>query len=439
MNSNITKKQPVVQTLFFKYVSQNILGMLGISAYILADTLFISLAEGAAGITALNLVLPLYNLIFAIGSMIGVGAATRFKILRARQDENADYYFSNSIIFAFLISIIFVLMGIFIPQDILLFLGADPHIVEIGAPYTQIFMVFAPFFMLNYICNAFVRNDGSPAIAMFATLSSSLFNIVMDYILMFPCNLGMTGAALATVFSPIVGIAICGFHFFSKRNTIRLRLTVPSIKRLIMSCQLGVAAFVGEISAGVTTMVFNFLILAIAGNVGVAAYGIVANIAIIATSVFNGISQGSQPLLSEFYGKGNHNAVQKVLTLSILSAFVMAALIVSVTNMIPEQIVSIFNSEKNAAMAAYAIDGVRLYFIGFLFAGFNIVGTGYLSATESAGWAFATSILRGFVAIIVCAIVLSSLFGMTGVWLTFTAAEGLTSILMLIAIRSSKK
>ena len=199
MNQNITKKQPSVKALFTKYVSQNILGMLGISAYILADTLFISLAEGADGITALNLVLPLYNVIFAIGSMIGVGAATRFKILRARKDTQADYYFSNSILFAFIISSIFVAVGVFIPREILILLGADAHIVELGAPYTRIFMVFAPFFMMNYICNAFVRNDGSPAIAMFATLASSLFNIVMDYVLMFPCKLGMTGAALATV------------------------------------------------------------------------------------------------------------------------------------------------------------------------------------------------------------------------------------------------
>lgn len=435
MNQNIMKKQPSVKALFAKYVSQNILGMLGISAYILADTLFISLAEGADGITALNLVLPLYNVIFAIGSMIGVGSATRFKILRARKDSTADYYFSNSVLFAIIISSIFVAMGLFIPREILILLGANAHIVELGAPYTQIFMVFAPFFMLNYICNAFVRNDGSPAIAMFATLSSSLFNIVMDYVLMFPCKLGMTGAALATVFSPIVGILICCFHFFSKKNTICFRLVMPSVKRLFASCQLGIAAFVGEMSAGVTTMVFNFLILAITGNVGVAAYGIVANIAIIATSIFNGISQGSQPLLSDYYGKGDTVSVKKILRLSVISALFAAGMIVAFMNLFPEQIATIFNSEKNAEMASYAVDGIRLYFIGFLFAGFNIVGTGYLSATENAGWAFATSILRGFVAIIVCAFTLTYLFGMTGVWLTFAAAELITAVVMIIAIR----
>lgn len=435
MNQNIMKKQPSVKALFAKYVSQNILGMLGISAYILADTLFISLAEGADGITALNLVLPLYNVIFAIGSMIGVGSATRFKILRARKDSTADYYFSNSVLFAIIISSIFVAMGLFIPRELLILLGADAHIVELGTPYTQIFMVFAPFFMMNYICNAFVRNDGSPAIAMFATLSSSLFNIIMDYVLMFPCKLGMTGAALATVFSPIMGILICCFHFFSKKSTIHFRLIIPSVKRLFASCQLGIAAFVGEMSAGVTTMVFNFLILAITGNVGVAAYGIVANIAIIATSIFNGISQGSQPLLSDYYGKGDTVSVKKVLRLSVISALFAAGMIVAFMNLFPEQIVTIFNSEKNAEMASYAVDGIRLYFIGFLFAGFNIVGTGYLSATENAGWAFATSILRGFIAIIVCAFTLAYLFGMTGVWLTFATAELITAVVMIIAIR----
>lgn len=435
MTQTITLKNLSVNKLFTKYVSQNILGMLGISAYILADTLFISMVEGADGITALNLVLPLYNLIYAIGSMIAVGSATRFKILRARKDPDADSYFSNAVLFALLLSSIFVIAGIFIPQDILHLLGADARIIKLGTPYTRIFMVFAPFFMLNHICNSFVRNDGSPSIAMMATLSSSLFNIVMDYVLMFPCKLGMTGAALATVFSPIVGILICGFHFFSKKNTVSFCLQMPSFKRLLRSCQLGISAFVNEISAGVTTMVFNFLILSLTGNVGIAAYGIVANIAIIATSIFNGISQGSQPLLSDFYGKGDQQSVKKILRLSILSSLFAAILIIGFMNLFPEQIVWIFNSEKNAQMASYAVTGIHLYFIGFLFAGFNIVGTGYLSATEVAGWAFITSILRGFIAVPVLAFILSALFGMTGIWLTFTAAELLTASVMFIAIR----
>ena len=133
--------------LFAKYVSQNILGMLGISVYILADTFFISMAEGADGITALNLVLPVYSLIFAIGAMMGVGSAIRFKILRARNDRSAETYFSNALLWALVIGLVIAGIGIAVPQKIVALLGGDDRIVAVGKEYTGIFMMFAPFFM----------------------------------------------------------------------------------------------------------------------------------------------------------------------------------------------------------------------------------------------------------------------------------------------------
>ena len=427
-----------VENKFIKYVSQNILGMLGMSAYILADTFFISQAEGARGIAALNLVLPVYSLIFAIGSMIAVGAATKFNIQRARKEKDADEYFPNAILWTLLISIIFMVVGFFGAEELVAFLGGDEEIVPVGASYTRIFLLFTPVFMWNYIFSAFVRNDKNPALAMVATLSSSIFNIIMDYVLMFPLKLGMAGAALATAFSPVVGILVCSIHFLTKKNTIRFRLLVPSIKKLLQSCQLGVAAFVGEISSGVTTVVFNFLILEIAGNEGVAAYGIVANTAIVATAFYNGVSQGSQPLISDYHGKGDHKAVRKTLKLAVITSLILSVVIIVITNLWADIIVEIFNSERNMRLAAYAVEGVKLYFVGFLFAGYNIVGAGYLSAAESAGWAFVTSILRGFVAIIICAFVIAMLWGMTGVWLAFAAAELITAVVMVVAILKSK-
>lgn len=422
-NHNIERK-------FIKYVSQNILGMLGISAYILADTFFIARGEGSRGITALNLVLPVYSLIFAIGAMIGGGSAIKFSILRARGEADADDYFSNAVFFAFLLSLIFIAVGILMPDKVVALLGGRGEIVEVGTPYTRIFLLFAPFFMWNYIWCAFVRNDGNPSLVMVATLTSNLFNIVMDYVLMFPLGLGMVGAALATAVSPVVSIVICSLHFLRKENTIKFMWKGLSLNKFVQSCQLGVSAFVGEIASGVTTAIFNFLILSLVGNNGVAAYGIVANVAIVATSIFNGISQGAQPLISDFYGKGEKRSVKQVLHLSMGTAAVMAVLIVLVTNVFTETIVEIFNSEQNAQLAACAEEGIRLYFTGFLFAGFNLVGTGYLSATENAALAFAVSVLRGVAAISVCALVLSMLFGMTGVWMAFAAAELITAVVM---------
>lgn len=415
------------------------LGMVGMSAYILADTFFISVAAGSTGIAALNLVLPIYSVIYAIGSMIGLGSATRFNIYSARNDEEKNYYFSNAILFVVLIGIIFIILAIFTPAKLLALLGGDAAIIAVGTSYTRIFMSFAVFFMLGQVFNAFVRNDGDPTLAMAATLISTLFNIVFDYILMFPLGMGMPGAALATAFSPIVGVLICCLHFKRPCNTIRFKPAFPSFKRLFHSCQLGMAGFVGEMSSGVTTLVFNFLILAIAGNIGLAAYGIVANISIVSISLYNGLTQGSQPLFSNFYGKGESSSVTKVLKMAIVTGLILAFAGILVTQIFTDPLVHLFNSENNQQMADYASVGLKIYFFGYIFAGFNIVGTGYLGATENARWSFATSILRGFVAIIVCAIILANLFGMIGVWLAFPVAEAITAVVVLIGVVRNQK
>lgn len=434
MTSQIAEKDTSLGRTFFSYVFPNILGMIGLSVYILADTFFISVAEGANGLTALNLVLPVYSIIFAIGNMIAVGSATRFRIYKAQENGEADHYFTNAVIFCLIFSIPFLLIGLFFSQGIVTLLGADAEILPLAAPYTRIFMLFTPFFMWNYIATAFVRNDNAPKIAMAATLVSSLFNIVMDYVLMFPLHMGMRGAALATAISPIVGIMICMIHILSKKSAIRFMKTRPSFVRLFRSCQLGVSAMIGELAQGVTTLSFNFLILSITGNVGVAAYGVIANIAFVGNAIFNGLSQGSQPLFSYYYGKKRTGDVSRLLRLTIITGLVLAVVVILVTNLWADPLVAIFNSERNPAMADLAAVGMHLYFIGYLFAAVNIVACGYLGATEAATWSFVTSLSRGLVAILIFAFILSKLFAMTGIWLAFPAAEAVTLILSVIAM-----
>ncbi len=419
---------------FAKYVFQNVLGTLGVSCYIIADTFFIAQAAGANGITVLNLALPVYSLIFAVGAMIGIGAATKFAILRAQQDKRADDYFSNALMYIALISSLFVLVGILAPDKVMVFMGADREILQLGLSYFRIFLLFTPFFMTNYVFTAFVRNDNAPTLAMVATMSSSLFNVVFDYIFMFPMKMGLAGAALATAASPIISMLICSIHFRKKENTIRFIFKKPSLARLGMSCQLGFPAFISEFSSGITIMVFNFLILGIAGNIGVAAYGVVANFAQVALAIFNGMAQGAQPLISRYYGSGDDKSTKKLLKLGITTAFIVAVVEYCVVFLFTEELVALFNSEQSVEMAVYAFQGMRLYFIGFVFAGFNIVGTGYLSATEHAVGSFATSIMRGIVAIIGCALVMAHMFGFAGVWLSFGAAETITVLVTIAAL-----
>ena len=221
-----TMKDTSVLKEFAKYVSANVIAMIGLSCYILADTFFISLKMGQTGLAALNLSSPSFNIVFSIGMMIAVGGGTRFAILKgSKNDDEANKVFTHSILIVALFAMIFVFLGIFASRPIAQLLGAEGDTLEYSNTYVQIILCFAPFFMFSNMFQNFIRNDGAPRLAMIASLSGNLFNIVFDYILLFPCNLDMLGAALATGFSPIVSILILSLHFVRKKNTFHLKKT----------------------------------------------------------------------------------------------------------------------------------------------------------------------------------------------------------------------
>lgn len=424
---------------FAKYASLNILGIVGMSCYILADTYFISKAQGTLGIAALNLVLPVYDVIYGIGDMIGIGSVIRYSIIKEQNAYEANTYLWNALVFTGIFGLVFSVIGLFAAGPFLQLLGADDAVIMAGKEYTSIFMLFGPIFMWNLVANAYCRNDGAPIIAMMATLISSLFNIVFDYVLMFPLGMGMKGAALATALSPVLGILICMFHFLSKKNHVKLTISKPSIRRLFSSCQVGVSAFVAHVSAGVVTMTLNYLILSLAGNTAVAAYGIIANIALVVIAVFNGLANGSQPLISRDYGVGKNENVQVLKRLSLITAFVLAVILYVVIFIGTDWFIGIFNSEQNRELYQYAHLGTRLYFIGILFSSVNIVGAGFFSATNEAKNASIISLLRGLILIVLFSIILSKLFGLNGVWLSYAVSEGVTTGVMLVLLNRSKR
>lgn len=423
-----------IRTQFARYVSRNVLGTLGTSVYILADTFFIAQAVGADGITALNLVLPLYSLIFGLGAMLGVGSCIRYTIAKHQGAAQAERYPSEALLWAVLFALPLTLAGLLMPDRILALLGADAQIITVGRAYTRIFLTFTPCFLLNAVCNALTRNAGAPTVAMTAMLVSSGFNILADWVLMFPLGMGMAGAALATALSPVLGVCICLAYLASPRCPMQLRLCLPRVRKLPRICAVGLTAFVGETASGVTTAVFNFIILSLVGNIGVAAYGVVTNAALVAVAMFNGVTQGAQPLISTFFGKGEHDKVKTVLLLGLKTVFALSVLLFGAVLLWASPLTALFNPARDPHMARLAEHGLRLYFIGFLFAGVNLFGTGALSAIEQSGLAFALSLLRGMVGITLCALVMAWLWGMTGVWLSFTAAETITLCALLPAL-----
>lgn len=415
---------------FFHYTIQSIAGMIGISVYILADTFFISVHSGADGLAVLNLILPVYGLVYAIGAMIGIGSATRYSIDKAQQ-KNTSFYFTQSIFWTLLCSVPFILTGIFLPEKFLGLLGANQHLTELGKNYLRIMLIATPFFMTNYTFTAFARNDQAASRAMAGAISGSLFNIVFDYIFMFPIGLGLSGAALATAVSPAITMLVCTTHFHSSKNQVGFHWETPSFRHILSYCQLGISAFVGELSSAITTIIFNMLILDIAGNVGVAAYGVIANLSLVAMSIFNGLAQGAQPLISQNYGMRKTENVRKLLKWSILCCLVLELVTVALSFGFTDTFIGIFNKENNLQLLNYAHTGLQIYFLGFLFAGINIMLVAYFSATVSPLPAIIGSLMRGFIAIAISAVVLSKILGLNGVWGSFLSSEIITFLVIL--------
>ena len=176
---------------------------------------------------------------------------------------------------------------------------------------------------------------------MAGSLAGSVWNIVFDYIFIFPVGLGFAGAALATAFCPIVTMSVCMVHYFGKKCHIGFKWKKMSVRHLISCCQLGVSAFVGEISSAVIAFVFNMLILGLAGSVGVAAYGIVANLSIVGMCIFNGLAQGAQPLISESFGRGESEHVRKYLRWGMNSTITIEIVMIALIWLFTDPLVAI--------------------------------------------------------------------------------------------------
>lgn len=414
---------------FFKYVSLNIMGMLGLSCYILADTYFVSAKLGADGLTSLNLAISIYSFIHGTGLMIGIGGATRYAICRMKKEyEKCNAIFTTAVIVGIIIGVCLTVFGIFGAEMLAGLLGAKGEILGVTTTYLRTILCFSPCFILNNIMIAFIRNDGNPRLSMTGMLAGSFANIVLDYIFMFPLDMGIFGAAFATGLAPVISLIVLASHKIKGKNQFHFRMekAMHILRNAKDIGAIGIAAFINEVSSGLVLVIFNLLIIGLTGNIGVAAYGIVANLALVAMSIFTGIAQGSQPLISKYYGKGQKEAVRTIYRYSIILAAAIGVGLVAIGFGCTDFLIGVFNSEGSRELRDIAFVGLRLYFLGFLFVGVNIVTASYMGAVERAKGSFIIAITRGFFAILFFAVLLSNLFGMTGVWMAFLCAELLT-------------
>ncbi|MGO3602388.1 MAG: MATE family efflux transporter [Enterococcus malodoratus] len=416
------------------YVTRSVLSTLGLSLYILADTFFIANGVGVLGLAALNIALPVFNLLTGIGLLLGMGGATLFA-LKGRSGD----YFSQLLIIGGSVGLLFTGLGLFSSRFFALLLGASGATVGLTTMYMRFILVMAPFFILNNLCLAFIRNDQNPQLAMKAMIFSSVFNMLFDYIFVFPLNMGMAGAALATVLSPLLSLAILSTHRnFSKRR-LSLKWVKPKLRTITKSIQLGLSSFLAEMSTGVSILVFNQVLIGLGGDIAIAAYGVLANILVVALSLFTGVAQGIQPLISRAASKKETLTIQKTLTFGLRTSFIMAVVLYLVLFFLKYPIISAFNRENDPMLIQLAAFGIPIFFLSLFGSSLNVVFSIFFSAIGQAKQAFALSLFRGYIFLVPLVIILAGIWGLTGAWVSLPVTEGLTLLFSFYFLRQYRK
>ncbi|MBO4494149.1 MAG: MATE family efflux transporter [Ruminococcus sp.] len=417
-----------IRSDFFRYILANVISSVGVSVYILIDTFFISKGMGSEGLAALNLALPVFNFLNGFGLMLGMGGGSKFSMMYCRTERvETDRIFSNAFMTMLLIAAVFEITGLFFSKQITHLLGADAAVFEMSHSYLRKILMFSPAFLMNNLLACFMRNDCAPRLAMLGMLSGSLVNVVLDYIFIFRLDMGMNGAALATCIAPFVSMGVMSIHIITGWNAFSLRLTLPSPKLIREIISLGMHSFFTELSGGIVIMIFNFVIYRLLGNTGIAAYGVIANIGIVFTAIYVGISSGVQPLMCRYHGRKNDAAIRYLLRLSVITSLIFSVCAYTVLFLQTSFIVGIFNSSGNSTLRDIAEHGLRLYFLFMPFMGINTLMSVYFSSNEKTHTAQMISLLRGTLLVIPLAFIALSLRSINLVWLTIPVSELVTA------------
>lgn len=417
-------EQRVLNREFLKYVFLNVLGQIAYSCYTVADTFFVSAKLGTDGLTALNLAYPVFCLMNGIGLLWGMGGGTRYAIYKSRgEGEKANGVFTHTVCLTAGTAGLFVLVGLFFSEPLAKRLGADPQVFAPTYTYLQVMLLFAPAFLTNTLLQCFVRNDGSPARTMAAMITGSLSNIVLDFVFIFPLDMGIFGAILATGLAPVISILVMSPYCLRRRNGFHLVRTAPSGRTAGDIASSGLPPFLTEVTSGIVMFLFNRIMLRLAGNTGVAAFGIVTVLSLVVVAIETGVAQGVQPLLSRYYGLQKPAAIQTIFRNGLLTVLGLSAGIYAVIYFGADILTAAFNWEQDGQLQAYAVRGLKLYFTACPLMGVNILLATYCISTDRAFPAHAISLLRGCIVLIPMALFLSERFGMTGVWCACPATE----------------
>ena len=421
---------------FVRFVSATVASLMLFSLYSMVDGLMVSLGVNEYAMSAVNLSLPFTNALFSIAVMCAVGSSTLIAIYIAQDKRHeADALFSQNFATLLVIGVLATTLVFVFLEPFAILLGAD----EITLDYVKEYLIgIAPFsvcFLVSYNLEVLVKTDGYPRYALFTVITGCLTNCVLDYVAIFWLNMGVFGAAAATGISQLVTCVLYLIHFFSKKCTFHLRKFRFDPHLYARILPIGLADGVTELCTGLMIFLFNHTVLRCIGTDGVVTYTVIAYVNTVVINLMVGISQGSQPLVSFHYGKGEHDQCQKLLRYGLTTVCIIAPLLFLCVHFFAPQIVSVYLSHASDELVAYSVRAFRHYGISYLLVGFNVVIGGFLTALERPIPAISISVGRGLVLQSAVLLTLAAVFGGEALWYTPIISEALCLAMSVIFLR----
>ncbi len=407
-----------------RFVLPSIVMMIFTSIYGVVDGLFVSNYVGKTAFAAVNLVMPLLMMLSALGFMMGTGgSAIVAKTLGEGDKERADRYFSMMVYVTLAGGVALTVLGLVFLRPIVTALGAEGEMIGQCLIYGRISLASLTFFMVQNVFQSFFVAAEKPHMGLGVMVAAGVANMVLDYLFIVVLGWGIAGAAAATAAGETVG-GIVPLIYFSRKNTSLLQLTKTRIKGkiLLKACTNGSSELMTNLSMSLVNMLYNVQLMKLAGEDGVAAYGVIMYVNFIFLATFIGYSIGSAPIVGYHFGARNHNELKNLFQKSMRLIAGWGVLLMLLAFVLSGPLAQFFVG-YDTELLAMTSHGLRLYALAFLVSGFNIYGSAFFTALNNGLVSAVISFLRTLVFQMAAVLVLPMLLGLNGIWLAVLVAE----------------
>lgn len=424
-----------IRAIYLKYLSAAFGSALISCIYGVVDMAMVGQYQGPEGTAALAVVAPIWNIIYSLGLLMGVGGSVIFSTRRGSDNDrgNENQYFTAAVIGTIVLSF-FTWAGLWIfERQVLTFFGADESLLSLAQQYLRPIKYVLPTFLFNQMLAAFLRNDGDPALATAAVLTGGIFNVFGDYLFVFPLNMGVFGAGLATALGSSVSFVVMLTHFFRHRNTLTLEKTEKLFIKLKDISVVGFPTFFIDVAMGILTVLFNKQIMKYLGSDALAIYGPIINVSTFVQCCAYSVGQASQPIISTNYGAGHGRRIRETLRCSLITVSGFALFWTALSMFFPELYIRIFMDPTDDILAMSGTI-IRSYALSFILLPLNVFSTYYFQSIMKPKAAFVLSVSRGLVISGILILIFPYVFGADSLWFAMPVTEVLVAVYVIFSI-----